>query len=264
MVAAILLAAVGTWVLVTYVSNADERAEQDQELVEVLTVDAAIPAGTPVVEAARSISTNRVPRRLVADDALADLDSVRGLVTAVDLLPNEQVLASRFVDAAELAEAARSVEVPDGLLELTVQLSAERSVGGSLRPGDRVAVLSSFDPFTLDAVEPENEEDLNSFINSEDSTETITLTTPNSTGITVHKALVTRVQVGRAPEGDTAQTTADVAPSGSLLVSLAIAPGDAEQVVFTAEFGAIWLARETEGAPEEDPTLIITRANVYR
>lgn len=264
MVAAILLAAVGTWILVEYVSNADDRAREGQELVEVLVVETAIPAGTPVVEAERSVTTKQVPRDLLANGALADLGAVRGLVTAVDLLPNEQVVASRFVDAAELEEAARSVEVPDGLLELTVQLTAERSVGGSLRPGDRVAVLSSFDPFTLDAVEPEDEEDLNSFINSEESTETITLTTPNSTGITVHKALVTRVQVGQAPPANEAQSTADVAPSGGLLVSLAVAPGDAEQVVFTAEFGAIWLARETEGAPEEDPTLIITRANVYR
>lgn len=262
--AAILLAAVGTWILVQYVSTADDRAREGQELVEVLVVEAPIPAGTPVVEATRSIETVEFPRDRVADDALQSLDSVRGLVTAIDLFPGEQVLASRFVDALELAEAARSVEVPDGLLELSVQLTPERSVGGLLRPGDRVAVLSSFDPFTLDAVEPEDEEDLNSFINSEDSTETITLSTPNSTGITVHKALVTRVQVAQAPAADEAASAADVAPQGSVLVSLAIAPGDAEQIVFTAEFGAIWLARETEGTPEEDPTLIITRANVYR
>jgi hypothetical protein len=137
-------------------------------------------------------------------------------------------------------------------------------VGGSLVPGDLVAVISSFDPFTLDAVEPENEEDLNSFLNNEGETETITLKTPNSTGITVHKALVTRVQVAQPSEVDPEAQTADVAPQGSLLVSLAVLSTDLEQIVFTAENGSLWLAREQEDSVEDDPVLIITRANVYR
>ncbi len=143
-------------------------------------------------------------------------------------------------------------------------LSPERSVGGTLLPGDLVAVLSSFDPFTLDAVEPENEEDLNSFLNNDEQTERITLNTPNSTGITVHKALVTRVQLAQVQEQPAPTSDEDVAVRGSLLVSLAAAPGDVEQIVFTAEYGQIWLAREHPDTFEEDPPLIITRANVYR
>ncbi len=264
MVAAILLAAVGTWVLVQYVSQADERAIEDQEVVPVLVVEVAIPQGTPVAEAAASISTKLIPAAVRVPSALASLDSVRGLVAAVDLLPGEQVVAGRFVAAEELVAAARSIEVPPGLLELTVALTPERSVGGSLQPGDLVAVISSFDPFTLDAVEPENEQDLNSFLNNEQQTETITLSTPNSTGITVHKALVTRVQVAQAREEAAGLAAEDVAPQGSLLVSLAVQTTDLEQIVFTAEYGSMWLAREQEDSVEEDPVLIITRANVYR
>ncbi|MCP3975307.1 MAG: hypothetical protein GY720_12550 [bacterium] len=264
MVAAILLAAVGTWVLIQYVANADERAIEGQEVVEVLVVDEAIPQGTPVVDAAASISTKLIPASVRVPSALADLNSVRGMVTATDLLPGEQVVSGRFVSPEELFEAARSVEVPPGLLELTISMTAERSVGGSLLPGDLVAVLSSFDPFTLDAVEPEDEEDLNNFLNNEGDVETITLKTPNSTGISVHKALVTRVQVNAAPVEEGLARDADVAPTGSLLVTVAVAPGDAEKIVFTAEYGAIWLAREQADGTEEDPILIITRANVYR
>jgi len=264
-VAAILLAAVGTWVLVQYVSNADERAIEGQEVVEVLVVDRAIPQGTDVLEAADSISTKLIPNSVRVPQALASLDSVRGLVTAVDLLPGEQVLASRFIEEEILLAEDRTVEVPEGLLELTVQLTSERAVGGTLLPGDLVAVLSSFEPFTLDAVEPENEDDLNQFLNNDETVETITLTTPNSTGISAHKALVTRVQFAAAPAVDEAgNTNPDVAPSEGVLVTLAVPPGDAEQIVFTAEFGAIWLARESQTTPEADPVLIITRANVYR
>jgi len=260
-----LLAAVGTWVLVRYVSEADNRAIQDQEVVPVLIVDVAIPQGTPVTEAADSISNQLIPAAVRVQGALESLQPVAGQVTAVDLLPGEQVVAARFVDPADLEAATRQIEVPAGLFELTVAMTPERSVGGSLVPGDLVAVISSFDPFTLDAVEPENEEDLNSFLNNEEQTETITLKTPNSTGITVHKALVTRVQVAEASEVDPeAQPAADVAPQGSLLVSLAVQSTDLEQIVFTAENGSMWLAREQADSAEDDPVLIITRANVYR
>ncbi len=264
MVAAILLAAVGTWVLIQYVSRADERAIEGQEVVEVLVVDAAIPKGTPVTDAANSISTKLIPRAVLVPNALSSLDPVRGLVAAVDLLPGEQVVASRFAPVEELIAADRSVEVPPGLLELTVRLTPERSVGSTLIPGDLVAVLSSFEPFALDAVEPEDSEDLNSFLNNEENVETITLNTPNSTGITVHKALVTRIQSEQPPEAESLGVNQTPVLTGSLLVSLAVAPTDAEQIVFTAEYGSIWLAREQVDGPEADPVVIITRANVYR
>ncbi len=74
---------------------------------------------------------------------------------------------------------------------------------------------------------------------------------------------MTRIQVTDVPEEGIADN-ADVAPTGTVLVSVAVAPGAAERIVFTAEYGAIWLAREQAESPEEDPTLIITRANVYR
>ena len=251
--------------LVQYVSNADERALEDQEVVEVLVVDEPIPAGTPVLEAAAFMSTKLIPQAVRVPNALDQLDPVRGLVTAVDLLPGEQVVADRFVEEQELAQDFREVELPDGLLELTITVSAERGVGGTLVPGDLVAVLSSFDPFTLDAVEPEDEEDLNSFLNNEGEASSITLRTPNSTGISVHKALVTRVQQRSQAQDDAAFSGGNQAPNtADLFISLAVAPGDAEQIVFTAEFGSIWLARESETAVEEDPVLVITRANIYR
>lgn len=263
--AAILLAAAGTWVLVQYVSNADERALEDQEVVEVLVVDEAIPAGTPVLQAAASMSTKLIPQAVRVPNALDSLDPVRGLVTAVDLLPGEQVVADRFIEEAELVQDFREIELPEGLLELTITLTAERGVGATLVPGDLVAVLSSFDPFTLDAVEPEDEEDLNSFLNNEGEATTITLRTPNSTAISVHKALVTRVQQRTQSEEEGALAGGNQPNiSSDLFVSLAVAPGDAEKIVFTAEYGSIWLARESESAIEEDPVLVITRANVYR
>ena len=262
-VLALVLASVGTWAIVQYVQNADERALEGTELVEVLSVDAAIPEGTPAEEVDSFVATTLVPADSRVDDALTDLGPVAGLVTATELVPGEQVLASRFV-AAETLVAARQFEVPDGLLEVTFSVSPERAVGGAIAPGDLVAFVASFNPFTLDAVEPENAQDLQEFLEAPEEVEPVSLKTPNTTHITIHKALVTRVQVSSdsAAGGETESGT-DVSPSGGLLVTIAVDAPDVERVVFASEFGKIWLAREQVDS-SEDGTQIITRANVYR
>ncbi len=264
MVAAILLAAGGTWVLVNYVANLEDAAVEDQNPVEVYVADVAIPRGTPVTEVAGLVSITLVPQAVLVPGALDNLQQVAGLETAVDLLPGEQIVVGRFIDPADVLPERGLVDIPPGLLEVTVEMSPERSVGGGLVPGDKVAVISSFSPFTLDAVEPEDEEDLNSFLNNEDESEPITLKTPNTTGITVHKALVTRVQRAQARTETSGVESDDLAPQGTLLVTLAVETTDLEQVIFTAEFGTLWLAREQDDTVEDDPVLIITRANVYR
>ena len=52
------------------------------------------------------------------------------------------------------------------------------------------------------------------------------------------------------------------APAGDLLVTMAVTPADAERLVFTAEFGNVWLAAEGADVPE-DGTSVQTRGSVY-
>jgi pilus assembly protein CpaB len=263
-VLALVLASVGTWAIVQYVQNADERALEGTELVEVLVVEQSVPEGTPAEELTSYVATTQVPRDSRVPDALIDLDPVLGLVTATELVTGEQVLATRFT-TVETLEAQRGIEVPDGLLEVTFTVSPERAVGGALAPGDLVAFVASFNPFTLDAVEPESAQDLQEFLDAtEEEVEPISLKTPNTSHITIHKALVTRVQVGsESAGGGETETGADLSPSGTLLVTLAVEAPQVERVVFAAEFGRIWLAKEQPNSSEEG-TDIITRANVYR
>ncbi len=51
-------------------------------------------------------------------------------------------------------------------------------------------------------------------------------------------------------------------PAGNLLITLALDPADAERLVFTQEFGFVWLASERSDVPEYDSELQ-TRGNVY-
>ena len=262
-VIALVLAAVGTWIIVRYVQDADERALEGIEVVDVLVVDRLVARGTPTEELAGLVSIKQVPSSARVPDSLQSLEPVSGLVTAADLVPGEQVLASRFVRVEALRDQ-RDIDIPPGLLEVTFAISPERAVGGVVSPGDLVAFVASFAPFSLDAVEPESTNDLSEFLDPLTDSEPISLRTPNTTHLTIHKALVTRVQLTSSQgQGLSLDEIGDVSVQGQLLVTLAVDASQVERVVFAAEYGSIWLALEQEDSNEEG-TDIITRGNVYR
>ena len=258
----LVLAAVGTWVLVQYVNGADDRAREGANTVDVLVVSDSIPEGTSVSDLRSRVETQRVPAESRADGSVTSLTSLEGTVTAVDLVPGEQVLASRFVTPQQLAET-REFTVPDDLLGVTVSLSPDRAVGGELAPGDLVAVIASFEPFDINGVVP-----------SDDGSEVeptvlegADLKTPNSSGIIVHKAIVTNVQVEALPAADNTESAeeqgVELAPTGNLLVTIATEAPYVEKIVFAAEWGFVWLALEGELAAEEFDQ-VQTRNLVYR
>ena len=265
--ASIALVALGTFVLVRYVQGADERALAGEETVEVLVVNTAVPRGAAAEDLRGKVDTVLVPTKVQAPGSVADLSALAGTFASVDLVPGEQLLASRFVSAEEL-NALDDFVVPDGLLELTLSLSPERALGGELRPGDEVAVIASFAPFTLtedETVGVQIEEAVDDTIEQSEENATATKT-PSSTHLIIHNALVTNIQVERLPvttdEASAEQSGVELAPTGNLLITLAMEPEEAERTVFSAEFGSVWLAQESETAPE-DATQIQTRATIY-
>lgn len=266
----IVLAVLGTFVLVRYVQSAEDRALAGQETVEVLVVSDTIPEGSTLDVVAEKVSTKRVPVSAQALGSVADLSEIQGEVTAVDLVPGEQLVGSRFTTLA-LLEAAKEIEVPEDLLEVTVSLSPDRAVGGTLQPGDVVAYVASFEPFELSGAtpDPEDEEGVQIVIQQEQQTlaPAEKPKTPNVSHIILHKVLVTNVQIEELPVAET-ETAAEergveLAPTGNLLITLAVEAPAVEKIVFTAEYGTVWLAREGEEASELD-TAIITRGTVYR
>ncbi|MDH3470241.1 MAG: RcpC/CpaB family pilus assembly protein [Acidimicrobiia bacterium] len=257
--ASVALAAIGTFVLLSYVQGADERAAEGEESVEVLVVEETIPRGTPIEDVDGSVGLALVPAKVQAIGSLASLDDLSGTVAAVDLQPGEQLLSSRFIEPTLLVAATR-VDIPEGLLEVTFELDPERIVGGQPIPGDLVAVVASFDPIVLDSVEPGDS-------GISPGTDANGLRTASSTHIILHKVLLTNLQVQaaatRATNSDDETDTVDIAPAGRILATLALSAPDLEKAVFAAEHGRIWLAREGADTPEAG-TVIQTRETIYR
>ena len=270
--ASIAFVALGTFVLVRYVQGAEERALEGEETVEVLVVNTAVPRGAAADDLQGKVDTVLVPTKVQAPGSVTELSALAGTFAAVDLVPGEQLLASRFVSAEELI-ALDDFAVHDGLLELTLSLSPDRALGGELRPGDEVAVIASFAPFTLTEDESAGVQ-IEEAIQQSDEDETIQQSeentterkTPSSTHLIIHNALVTNIQVERLPaatdEASAEQSGVELAPTGNLLVTLAMEPDDVERTVFSAEFGTVWLAQESETAPDK-ATRIQTRGTIY-
>ncbi len=269
-VLSVALLGAGTVLLVGYVRGAESRALAGEELVGVLVVDRALPAGATVEEIAEAVRLEQVPAKVAVAGAVADLAPINGMVATTDLLPGEQLAVGRFTDPVDLL-VHEAIEQPTGTVLVTVSLSPERAVGGQLVPGDLVGVIASFDPFDVTFAEPgevidgEGGEGIPIYVGSTAEGEPSGLKTPNATHVILLGVIVTNVQVEQLPVApeDASADLPDLAPTGNLLVTLAVAPADAEKVIFTAEHGFLWLVGD-DGTADADGTTIQTRETVYR
>ena len=142
--AAVILATIGTVALVGYVQSAKDKAVAEEALVEVYVVDKLVPKGAAAETIKASVSVEQIPARLEQPGAITDLKEVGANVAATDLQPGDQLLAARLVAKEQVSE-----EVKDKV-QISAMLTPERAVGGSLKKGDLVGVYLSFDPFELD------------------------------------------------------------------------------------------------------------------
>ncbi|MGY3564742.1 pilus assembly protein CpaB [Sinomonas sp. RB5] len=246
-VAALIVAIIGAVLLITYVNSADQRAYADTETQEVYVVQKPIAAGTAAASLSDSVAKKPMPKGMVPADAVADLSSLSGKVTSVNLEVGEQLIAGRFADPATLHAPGR-VDVPAGMQEVTVRLPIERVVGGALSAGDLVGVALSF---------PKDDN------------------TPAQTRLSYNKVLVTGLQVSSgaaAPNNATAPaqnggggvgSASQNASNGEYLVTLARPAADAVRIVYAAEFGKVYLTKQSSASQNGDGG-ILDRTKVFQ
>ena len=248
-VAALIVAIVGTVLLITYVNAADSRALAGVQTEDVYVVQKAIPAGTSAGSLADFVAMKPIPKSALASDPVTDLNALQGKVASVELQPGEQLLASRFANAAALLTPGRTA-VPAGMQEVTIKLPVERVVGGSLAAGDTVGIVIAF--------------------SKEDAL-------PAQVQMTFNKVLVTAVQL---PSGALAQSTSPApqqtqnsgAPgaasntgggTGDYLITLARPATDVERIVYADLYGQLYLTKEPASAADSN-SAPVDRTKVLR
>lgn len=242
---ALVLAIVGTLLLVSYVQGSELRAQKDLQPLEVLVVQNQIPEGASLEAIQSAVKLESVPSASVPNGALKSLEGLQGKVAGVELLPGEALLGARLVDPESLS-APGSVPVPAGMQEISVELAAERVIGGRLVAGDTVGIVMLF----ADGARPAN-------------------AAPESGQMVFHKVLITSVQralpkaTKSTAETDPAEKANTQLPTGSFIVTFARNDTDATKIAVGAEFGELWLTKEPDTAKESTP-VVIKKAELFR
>jgi pilus assembly protein CpaB len=141
---AVALAVIGAVLVLVYARSADARALEGQQVVDVYVAAKDIPAGTTAKRATDQgwLRKESFAQRGVPDGALTDVSgSVAQQVATTDIAAGEIVLARRFGDQ-RLGKAA--VTVPEGLVAVTVQLTDPARIGPFLTPGSKIAIYDSY------------------------------------------------------------------------------------------------------------------------
>lgn len=236
LIAAVLVAAIGTTLVFVYVKKADDRALADQEPVTVLVAKTTIAAGTRALDAATagSFETKQLPQLAVAPGALSAVDPIKEQVALSTIFPGQQVLAGMF---GATAAADASIAIPPGQIAASFSFGDPQRVAGFVQPGSNVAIFVT-----------------HTFVDNTKLRETRILL-PKVTVIAVGPTTIT-------PPANPAQANPEAQPRAML--TLALTQAQAQKIIFSQHYGGSLYLGLLNNASKINPGTITTDANVFR
>lgn len=142
LIAALVVAALGTVLVWMYANNANKEAQAGQELVQVLVAKTKIEAGTSGATAQSNGAFEQVtlPQSAVtATDALSDAAPIANQVAIVPIFPGQQIISAQWGTTGQTSGLA----IPKGKVAISVQLGDPQRVAGFVSPGSTVAIFVS-------------------------------------------------------------------------------------------------------------------------
>jgi pilus assembly protein CpaB len=213
LLAAVLLAVLGTVLVFLYVRGADSRAEQRFETVEVLKATTAIEPGESIDDAQASgkLALLPVAREDVLPNAQTSTETLSGLVATTRIYPGEQIISDKFGGEAE---ASSALQIPKGMLAVSVNLTDPARVAGFVNPGSEVTVF-------LNGANPTTGEPFTRVLLPRVTVLGVGSTTPTTTTTTTEDGEQTTEQLPRT------------------LLTLAVDQSDAQRVLFATTNGEL-------------------------
>ncbi len=235
LVAALLVALLGTTLVLGYSTQRNAPAQAAEPQTRVLVAKALIPAGTPAEQAVQGdlVALTDVPTRLVPPGALVDVVAIRGHESASAIQPGEVLLPSRFVSTT----VAGALDIPDDKLAVSVEVADPQRVAGFVRPGLDVAVFD-----TYDVLEPEQQASGGDALPKVDKATRLLL--PRVTVIAVGPTALRTIGTPKTAEGgeDAAGGQAGADDKQQLaLVTLAVSVDQAQKLAHASQTGQLTL-----------------------
>jgi Flp pilus assembly protein CpaB len=138
---AVALAAVAALLTSFYVTNYKRHVQRGEDHVTVLVAKHDIPAGTAGSDVAGALSATQVPRRSVVPGAISSPDEVKDKVASQQTFAGEQVTTSRF---SSVAQTGVQGQLKGTMRAFQVQGDGNQTLAGTLKSGDRVDVVATF------------------------------------------------------------------------------------------------------------------------
>jgi pilus assembly protein CpaB len=142
--AAALIALVGVASVLLYARGADARAVEAQTPVVVYVAKEKVAAGTVLKDAVRDglVERTKVAAAGRPAGALTSItDSNSSLLAMTDIQPGEYLQSARF---GTTPTGTKAIEVPAGMVAISVQLTDPARVGTFVTPGSHIAIYDSF------------------------------------------------------------------------------------------------------------------------
>lgn len=228
--AAALVALIGVTAVLLYARGADSRAVAAQQPRDVYVATQAVTSGTMLKDAVRSgaITKTAVASRGLPVGALTSVtDSNSSLLALTDIQPGEYVLSNRF---GTTPTGTKAIEVPAGMVAVSVELTDPARVGTFVTPGTHIAI---FDSYKVKA------------IGESEKAKTLNDADVKGTSVLLEDVLVIAMgDTALTPGQNTTTKTDEAAKSAapSFLVTVAVTPKDAARLVHGINTGQLYAA----------------------
>lgn len=240
LIAALVIAALGTTGVFLYVNGVDERAQADYDVVQVLVATTPIAIGTTAQAAQDAGALELRPFLKKSVDGLPALSDITPIATKValsNISVGEPILEGQFGEPGQTS----ALPIPEGKLAVSVQLGDPARVAGFVSPGSEVAVFL-----------------------------TVAEVTGSNAGQEVTRVLLPRVQVIAAgattvvpttTSGEGGQTQTEELPKA--ILTLAVDQTEAQKIVYGSQHGQMYFGLLTADSKVDKSDAGVTAKNLF-
>lgn len=139
LIAALVVAALGTTMVFLYVNGVNNRALDKQNPYKVLVAKKPIEPGTTLKSAdnAASFGTKIIGKDALVPGAVSAVTELTGNVATTWIYPGEQIIQPMFGDSA----GSSKLPVPADKVAMSIQMTDPAQIAGFVTPGTSVAIF---------------------------------------------------------------------------------------------------------------------------
>lgn len=236
LIVAVVVAVLGAAMVFVYVRSADDRALEGRATAQVLRATAIIAPGETIedAQAAGKLALQATPNDQLLAGFQTATEPLAGRVALTTIYPGEQIIDSKF---GATTSVQSSLQIPEGQIAISVNLTDTARVAGFVNPGSSVAIFTN-------GTDEAGGQPYTRVLLPRVTVIGVGSTTPVSTTTTDETGASTTEQLPRT------------------LLTLALGQDDAERVVFASANGELTFALLTDSSTV-NPGPPVTAADLF-